>query len=60
QIEKLLLDEWIFGRFCKLPILSRLVAQIITPVHAAPRLTDLFPKGGHAWRDPSSLARSLQ
>jgi hypothetical protein len=25
-----LLDEWIFGRFCKLPILSRLVAQIIT------------------------------
>ena len=29
------------------PILSRLVAQIITPVHAAPRLTNLFPKGGH-------------
>jgi hypothetical protein len=27
------------------PILSRLVAQIITPVHAAPRLTNLFPKG---------------
>jgi hypothetical protein len=41
------LAEWIFGRFCQLPILSRLVAQIITPVHAAPRLTNLFPKGGH-------------
>jgi hypothetical protein len=41
-----LLDEWIYGHFCKLLILSRLVAQIITLVHAAPRLTNLFPKEG--------------
>jgi hypothetical protein len=30
----------------------RLVAQIITPVHAAPRLTNLFPKGVHDRPNP--------
>jgi hypothetical protein len=36
QLEMLLLDKRIFGLFGKLPILGRLVPQIIIPIHAAP------------------------
>src|SRR5262245_26064306 len=43
QIQKLLLDEWVFGRFGKSPILGRLVTQIITPIHMEPRPTTTHP-----------------
>src|SRR5262245_46348999 len=43
QIQKLLLDEWVFGRFGKSPILGRLVTQIITPIYMEPRPTTSHP-----------------
>src|SRR5262249_41020692 len=46
QLEKLLLYGWVFGRFGKLPILGRLVPQIIGPIHAAPSSTYLVGSGG--------------
>src|SRR5258708_38815216 len=39
QVEKILFYGWVFGLFGKLPILGRFVPQVITPIHAAPRLT---------------------
>ena len=35
-----------FGRLGKLPILGRLVPQIISPIHAAPSSTYLIGSGG--------------
>jgi hypothetical protein len=31
RVEKLLLDEWVFGFFSKAPILCRLVSEIVRP-----------------------------
>ena len=42
QVEKILFYGWVFGLFGKLPILGRFVPQVITPIHAAPRLTSVL------------------
>src|SRR5262249_361245 len=54
QLEKLLLYGWVFGRFGKLPILSRLVPQIISPIHAAPSSTYLIGSGGEIMGCPGT------
>src|SRR6516162_7573893 len=44
QLEKLLLDEWVFGFFSKAPILCRLVPQIVRPIHATSRPRLLYSR----------------
>ena len=45
QVEKLLLDEWVFGFFSKAPILCRLVPEIVRPIHATSRPRLLYSQG---------------
>lgn len=47
QVKKLLFYGWVLGRLGKLPVLNRFVAQIVGPIHVAPR-SPLSPEADHS------------